>query len=467
VPARPRWDRWLTLAVAVLLLTRIGLMWLAPLADTTEARYGEIARQTVSNSQWLMPHIDPQTPFFAKPPLFTWLSAVSMELFGINEFAARLPSLLASVVTIWITTMFAAAFGVRRRWLVIPVLASSPLFFLSAGAVMTDSVQMMVVCAAHYSGWRALQATGRVQARRSLLAFWAMIGIGALSKGLATWILIGMPFVAYAVLQRTPLQVLQRLADWRGAALSLAIFMPWYLAAEHGYPGFIHYFIIGEHFSRFLMPGWSGDRYGNAHNEPIGSIWIFWAFAVLPWVHVFVGALAAMARRRNGPPAPLARFLWCATLSPLLFFTFSRNIIWTYALTAVPPFAVLVAHWLENRTRRTQRCTGIALAAYAFAVMVASPLIMTQLGSKSDRALVRAFETIAPAGSRLFYLAAPTFSSAFYTRGRAGRVGVAALRTAGNQRIFVVMDTADALRAALPAGRIRFSNARRSLVELR
>lgn len=60
---------WLLDAALLLLAYRIGLMLV--LADTTEARYGEIAKLTVSNGFWLMPHIDPHTPFFAKPPLST------------------------------------------------------------------------------------------------------------------------------------------------------------------------------------------------------------------------------------------------------------------------------------------------------------------------------------------------------------------------------------------------------------
>ena len=111
---------WYLLAAALLLLAyRIALMALLPLADTTEARYGEIARQAVSNGYWLMPHIDPHTPFFAKPPLSTWASAVSMQIFGINEFAARLPALLASLLAIVVAMGFAREMKLRRSWLAV------------------------------------------------------------------------------------------------------------------------------------------------------------------------------------------------------------------------------------------------------------------------------------------------------------------------------------------------------------
>ena len=69
-----------------------------PLTDKTEARYGEIARLMAETGNWIVPQIDYGIPFWAKPPLSTWLSASSSILFGENEFALRLPYLMISIV---------------------------------------------------------------------------------------------------------------------------------------------------------------------------------------------------------------------------------------------------------------------------------------------------------------------------------------------------------------------------------
>ncbi|MGO4381241.1 ArnT family glycosyltransferase [Pseudoduganella sp. RAF53_2] len=447
------WRTWMVLAVAVLLLARFALMIAAPLADTTEARYGELARQTAMNGYWLMPHMDAQTPFFAKPPLSTWISAASMKLFGVNEFAARLPDFLAALPALWISALFASALGVRQRWLVVPVLFASPLFFVSAGAVMTDSAQMTIIWAAQYCAWRALDTT-RKQGSSWRLGFWALIGLGALSKGLATWALIGMPMIVYALLQRRAMQMLRQVWDWAGVALACAIFLPWYIAAERAYPGFVNYFIVGEHFSRFLVPGWTGDRYGFAHRQPFGAIWVFWIGAALPWMYVFFPRVTAVLRRRVALD-PLSCFLWCATLVPLVFFTFSRNIIWTYALTALPSFAVLVAQHIENSSAQAQRRTAAGLFIFALLVAVATPLVVKQIGRNSDRALVQEFYKLAPAGTMLQYAGNPAFSSAFYTRGKLQHVsGV------GQHKGYVVVDNGD-----VHGAQVLFANSRRSLVE--
>jgi len=454
--------------VFILLLYRVVLMWMLPLADTTEARYGEIARLTVTHGFWLMPHIDPQTPFFAKPPLSTWIAAASMSLFGINEFAARLPSLLASVATAWTAMAFASALGVKRRWLVLPVLATCPLFFISAGAVMTDAVQMCIVTAALYFAWRALgadQTQGVAARRRWQRAFWVTVGIGALSKGLADWALIGLPLLAYALLEGRPLQIFKRLFSWRGACIAICICAPWYAAAEYFYPGFLHYFIVGEHFSRFLVPGWKGDRYGIAHRQPLGMIWIFWVAAILPWTGVFAAEFTRFAMRVRSAPS-LERFLWCATLAPLVFFTFAHNIIWTYGLTAVVPFSVLVARWLEHASRTTFRLTAPALLVLSLAAVAVAPIIARNVRGNSDRDLIAVFHQAAPAGTPLVYHVPPIYSPHFYAPGQVRYEPVPpAFAMASNVPRFVVVANGTLPRQPAPSARTLFTGTRHSLIE--
>lgn len=455
--AQPRLKTWFYAALALLLLARLLMMALGPLADTTEARYGELARQTVAGGYWLMPHMDAQTPFFAKPPLSTWSSAAAMELLGVHEFAARLPALLFAALTAWLCSAFAAVHGVRRRWLVFPLLAASPIFFISAGAVMTDAVQMLIVFGAQYFAWQAMHAAEESAAFRQRLAFWACIGLGALAKGLATWALVGMPVLAWALLPGQRLAQVWRLWDWRGVLLALALFLPWYVAAEHAYPGFVSYFIVGEHFSRFLVPGWKGDRYGFAHSQPLGAIWVFWLGGMLPWIGLFCTRLLALLRLRRA--TPLEAYLWCATLVPLLFFTASRNIIGTYTLTAVPAFVVLLAGWLDKMAPATLRKTGMALAGFAVLVLLSLPLILNRQEAASDRALLRAAAQAAP-GAPVVYLTKPAFSSAFY--------GGTAIRQAapGEPVPASGLVVADNENVAGIRGRVLFRGAHRTLLEV-
>lgn len=80
------------------LLIRLLSLGAYPLMDTTEARYGEMARLMIETQNWVTPQFDYGVPFWGKPPLFTWMSAGGIEAFGVNEFAVRLPHWLAGVV---------------------------------------------------------------------------------------------------------------------------------------------------------------------------------------------------------------------------------------------------------------------------------------------------------------------------------------------------------------------------------
>jgi 4-amino-4-deoxy-L-arabinose transferase-like glycosyltransferase len=54
----------------------------------------------------------------------------------------------------------------------------------------------------------------------------------------------------------------RRLPWVTGTVLTLLLVVPWYALTEYRTPGFLHYFIIGEHIQRFLVPHWPGDLYG-------------------------------------------------------------------------------------------------------------------------------------------------------------------------------------------------------------
>lgn len=69
------------------------------LFDWDEVNFAECAREMVVTGDYLRPQIDYE-PFWEKPPFFIWLQALSMKIFGVGEFAARLPNAIAGVLTL-------------------------------------------------------------------------------------------------------------------------------------------------------------------------------------------------------------------------------------------------------------------------------------------------------------------------------------------------------------------------------
>ena len=124
--------------LAIVVLLRLATMGLYPLTDTTEARYAEVARKMAELGDWVTPWYEYGVPFWAKPPLSNWVTAASIKLFGVNEFAARLPHFLLAVAIAWLVWDWVGRKSKREALLTIALLCGTMLYFVAAAAVMTD-----------------------------------------------------------------------------------------------------------------------------------------------------------------------------------------------------------------------------------------------------------------------------------------------------------------------------------------
>ncbi|MBV8605633.1 MAG: glycosyltransferase family 39 protein [Pelomonas sp.] len=423
--------RWVWPLVAAVVLVRLIAMAVLPLMDTTEARYGEIARKMMVLGDWVTPWHDWGVPFWAKPPLPFWISAASMKLFGVSEFAARLPHLLCGVAIAWLGWRFARDWmGRREARLGTAVMAGSAVFFVSVGAVMTDTVLVLTTFWIATSFWGALHAADPAEQRRAGWLLAVAAGLGLLAKGPVSWVLPGMGLLVWAIWERRWRDIWRCIPWVRGLLLALLIAVPWYGLAELRTPGFLDYFIVGEHFHRFLTPGWKGDLYGHAHEYKPGTIWVFALLALLPWT--LLAPLAAWVWRKTPTPASgtpagalersLTRFLWLQALLPLLFFTAARNIIWPYALPSLPLLALLLGRWFARRSATAERwvCAGLVVLMLLTGGAMVELFASKRVDDLSARDLARRFVAVARPDQALLYVGVTRpFSANFYSAGRA------------------------------------------------
>lgn len=85
------------------------------LFDWDEINFAESAREMLESGNYLRVQVDFQ-PFWEKPPLFFWLQALSMKVFGINEFAARFPNAIVGILTLVTFFFFREALIRRSFW---------------------------------------------------------------------------------------------------------------------------------------------------------------------------------------------------------------------------------------------------------------------------------------------------------------------------------------------------------------
>lgn len=316
--------------------------------DQTEARYAEIARLMVETQNWVVLFIDYNVPFWAKPPLSTWAAALSILLFGTHAFFVRLPYLLVQL---------GIALGIQKvvsKDKIAPYLASIilftlPEFYLHSGVVSTDVFLHLAVVIVMGSFWQML--VDDTKKYWGYLVF-SGLSIGLLSKGPIIVLLTVPPIFLWTLLQKKFWTVLKKIPWFSGLSIMLIIALPWYVAVENASPGFLDYFISGEHFKRFFDSEWNGDRYGFPKQQPLGIIWLFLICGTLPWGFLAFRYLAKHFSRLKQQPRTL--FLVCWLLWTPFFFTFSKSLIHTYTLPIMLPVAFLaIEAWPTIKYKKT------------------------------------------------------------------------------------------------------------------
>ena len=422
-------SRMLLWALAALMVARLISLALYPLMDTTEARYGDIARRMVERSDWVTPWFAEDQPFWGKPPLSFWATALGFKLFGINEFAGRLPHLILGLLVGAMTWVCARRQSARAAWHAVALLSASMLFVVASGAVMTDMSLALGTTLVMVGFWIAMRdSAGKTWPWQLLMALGFIIGL--LAKGPLALVLCGVPIGVWLIWQRRALDAWRRIAWLRIVLLVLVFSLPWYVMAEFRTPGFLNYFLVGEHWQRFVTAGWTGDKYGAAHAFPRGGIWLFAFAALAPWPFLLTPLAFILHRKSDSFSSDkvndgerLYLLLW--GLWPCVFFTLSGNILWTYVLPGLPALAILVALWTSKQSGKATEWVltgGVWICTATIVVCVALANSGDYSDRKSAKSLMMDYRTQAQVGEPLFYLGELPFSASFYSGGRGQRL---------------------------------------------
>ncbi len=305
------------------------------LTGPDEPRYASVARAMVESGDWVTPRLNGQ-PWFEKPVLYYWTAAISFRLFGVNEFAARLPSALAATLgTLALAWAGWRFYGSRAAWSVLLIFPTCIGTFAFARAATTD----MPFSAALAAAMVAALATVR-SARMSIVAcagFGVFLGAATLAKGPAALVLAGGSMGMWALASRQWRATL-RLAHPVAIVFFCLTALPWYALCAARNPDFLRTFLFRHNIERYLMPMFH-------HEQP------FWFFApvlllgLLPWTFLLGGVVrdALRARQQARWAGSTGLFLACWGLFPVLFFSFSKSKLPGYVLPAIAPLALLLA----------------------------------------------------------------------------------------------------------------------------
>lgn len=351
--AAGRSGTWQLLVLAAAAVVFLGGMISPPgLMDDVDAVQAQIARNMLDSGDWVTARLD-GVKYLEKPPLKYWLIALSYMIFGVHDWAARLPVALSAVLLCWVVARFGAwAYGVRAGMWAGLVSATCVGLFLFTRILISD---VMVTLTITLAIWGLLRALDEHEPRPRLwaLVMWAAMGTGLLLKGL-----IAVVFPAGAAFFWLALTGdLFRRKTWHqmrigsGLLVMLAIAAPWHVLAtlrnppyfdftlrsEHGqYRGFFWFYFINEHVLRFL-----NRRYPRDYNTvPRLWFWLLHLVWLFPW-SAFLATIARLRFRGTDRAARTGLMALCWAGVVLVFFTFSTTQEY-YSMPAYPALALLL-----------------------------------------------------------------------------------------------------------------------------
>jgi 4-amino-4-deoxy-L-arabinose transferase-like glycosyltransferase len=339
-----------------------------PLIEPDEGRYAEIPREMLELGDFITPHLD-YVKYFEKPPLHYWLTALSMTIFGQNEFAARFVGALMGLLTVLLTYHVGRKLFERRSGLLAAlILGCCTGFLVQARHNITD---MTLTCTLSATLAFFSLAVREGEERKGLYYHLSYIcaALAVLAKGLIGIVFPGaIVFLFLFFTKRWRLLKEMRLAT--GIPLFLAIAAPWFVLVSIRNPEFARFFFIHEHFERFTS---------TVH----GRYQPFWFFVpvllgtMLPWSMFIPTAFrfAWLQRKSEAWHAQLYLIIWAVFI--FMFFSTSDSKLVPYILPVFPALALLLGNAMvksfdtEFRPFRLPACfTGVLLAILGAGLMI-------------------------------------------------------------------------------------------------
>jgi 4-amino-4-deoxy-L-arabinose transferase-like glycosyltransferase len=341
----------LYLLAACFILLSLLVLDIRTLIPPDEGRYAEMAREMFVTGDWVTTRLN-GIKYFEKPPLHTWMSALSFTLFGLGEWQARLWNGVCGIFGVLMVGYTGQRiFGGRAGLYAAMVLASmtfwaaaSQFNSLDLGVAATMSLALCALLIAQQDDVDAAQR------RRWMLLCWAGMALSLLAKGLIGIVLPGGVLFIYA-LTGGDRGIWRRLHPFSGLALFLLMSLPWFLLVAQRNPEQPQFFFIHEHWDRFFLK--------THHREgPWYYFLVLLLPATLPWI-VALPASLALARKRMEGRFQTTRLLLAWIGFILFFFSISKSKLPGYMLPVFPALALLAGVYLE----RASRAAALSLAA--------------------------------------------------------------------------------------------------------
>ena len=385
--------------IAVLYFLRLGA---GSLWDNSEPQYAEIVKEMLRSGDWLTLHKDLQ-PWFIHPPLWFWTAGASAKLFGLTEFALRLPSAVFGVACCYATYLAAKRLYGDAAGIVAALALGAGLEFLVLSRLAVQ--ETMLICAmtiGTFWGYFAL----RDRDARALWIAAVATAAGTMVKGPVAIVVPALALLVWAAWSKRWPSF--RGLPWLGAgAAYVALAGAWFAAQTvvNG-PHFLMAYFGMSNVARFLSP------FENQPGPPYYYIPVI-IVGFFPFVAFVPQAIAAAWRSHSDD----GRLLIAASAVPFVFFSIAQTKLPNYIAIAFPVLAVMVGRTLGD-TIATRSVAPLRVSLLVLVVaLIALVTGIVAYGRLHDNAQLAA---LVPSLALLAWLVVPiavaTFGAAMWWR---------------------------------------------------
>ena len=228
-------------AASVLFFHSLGK---AHLFDWDEINFAESAREMIATDNYMQVQINYE-PFWEKPPLFFWMQVASMKVFGVNEFAARLPNAVCGVLTLLVL------FSIGRRlhneqfafwWVLIYAGTFLPHMYFKSG-IIDPWFNLFIFLGIYFLGNFLSAKEERKKVLKPLLLSAFFTGLGILTKGPVALLVVLLTYALFLFFNRGKgLAALKHYLLWGLGVLAVTLLWFGLEIAQHGW-WFVNEFI--------------------------------------------------------------------------------------------------------------------------------------------------------------------------------------------------------------------------------
>ncbi len=335
---------WKEMLLLVLLSCAVLLPSLSTtsLWDPDEGRYAVCARTAIEEGHWIIPYYNGH-PRVVKPPLMVWLVAASSLALNhgeVTEWTARLPSVVAAVLTVLTTFLLAYLVGLESHMALLAgiVLLTTHLFCKQGRFAITDMVLLFFLTASFLCFVLAYGIGRATPNRRWYMAMYLFWGLATMQKGPAVGLVLPLLVILVFLWSSSELyRIVEILHPW-GIVIYLVLVLPWPLVVGKDY---LKAFLWDNNVKRFASnPDWKSSPFFYLTNLP---------FQFMPWTP-FVVLLFGAARKVKLEFDTKTSLLWCWFAVVFVVFSLSDTKRSSYLLPLYPPLSVLVA-WSFQRLK--------------------------------------------------------------------------------------------------------------------